>query len=55
MAMAFSVAGLRTPGVTLDDAGCVKKTFPTLHSALDDVVRSFASPAEPSGATGRTR
>lgn len=43
IAMAFSVAGLRTPGMTLDNPGCVKKTFPTFHSTLGDVVRSFTS------------
>jgi 3-phosphoshikimate 1-carboxyvinyltransferase len=34
IAMAFSIAGLRTPGITLDDPGCVKKTFPGFHTAL---------------------
>ncbi|MFJ2773927.1 3-phosphoshikimate 1-carboxyvinyltransferase [Streptomyces sp. NPDC087300] len=34
IAMAFSVTGLRTPGITLDDPGCVKKTFPGFHRAL---------------------
>jgi 3-phosphoshikimate 1-carboxyvinyltransferase len=34
IAMAFSIAGLRVPGVTLDDPGCVKKTFPGFHAAL---------------------
>jgi 3-phosphoshikimate 1-carboxyvinyltransferase len=34
IAMAFSVTGLRTPGITLDDPGCVKKTFPGFHTAL---------------------
>ena len=34
IAMAFSITGLRTPGITLDDPGCVKKTFPGFHSAL---------------------
>jgi 3-phosphoshikimate 1-carboxyvinyltransferase len=34
IAMAFSVTGLRTPGITLDDPGCVKKTFPGFHLAL---------------------
>ena len=34
IAMAFSVTGLRTPGITLDDPGCVKKTFPGFHQAL---------------------
>lgn len=28
MAMAFAVAGLRIPGVVIDDPGCVVKTFP---------------------------
>ncbi|AUA16749.1 3-phosphoshikimate 1-carboxyvinyltransferase [Streptomyces malaysiensis subsp. malaysiensis] len=37
IAMAFSVTGLRTPGITLDDPGCVKKTFPGFHRALDDL------------------
>jgi 3-phosphoshikimate 1-carboxyvinyltransferase len=40
--MAFSIAGLRTPGITLDDPGCVKKTFPTFHDVLSDVVEEFA-------------
>jgi 3-phosphoshikimate 1-carboxyvinyltransferase len=34
IAMAFSITGLRTPGITLDDPGCVKKTFPGFHQAL---------------------
>ncbi len=34
IAMAFSVTGLRTPGITLDNPGCVKKTFPGFHAAL---------------------
>ncbi|MEY9877177.1 3-phosphoshikimate 1-carboxyvinyltransferase [Streptacidiphilus sp. MAP12-33] len=34
IAMSFSVTGLRTPGITLDDPACVRKTFPEFHSAL---------------------
>jgi 3-phosphoshikimate 1-carboxyvinyltransferase len=34
IAMAFSITGLRTPGITLDDPDCVKKTFPGFHQAL---------------------
>ncbi|NUO56661.1 MAG: 3-phosphoshikimate 1-carboxyvinyltransferase [Hamadaea sp.] len=34
IAMSFSVTGLRTPGITLDDPDCVKKTFPTFHSVF---------------------
>ncbi|BFV60067.1 3-phosphoshikimate 1-carboxyvinyltransferase [Kitasatospora sp. CMC57] len=31
MVMSFAVAGLRTPGTTFDDPGCVRKTFPGFH------------------------
>lgn len=34
IAMACSVLGLRTPGVTLDDPLCVSKTCPDFHSLL---------------------
>lgn len=34
IAMAFSVTGLLTEGVNLDDPGCVRKTFPTFHETL---------------------
>ena len=34
IAMSFSVTGLRTPGISLDEPGCVKKTFPGFHEAL---------------------
>ncbi|MTE18072.1 3-phosphoshikimate 1-carboxyvinyltransferase [Streptomyces sp. TRM43335] len=34
IAMAFSVLGLRVPGITLDDPGCVTKTFPGFHGEL---------------------
>jgi 3-phosphoshikimate 1-carboxyvinyltransferase len=40
--MAFSVLGLRVPGITLDDPGCVSKTFPGFHEELD---RVFGSPS----------
>jgi 3-phosphoshikimate 1-carboxyvinyltransferase len=54
IAMAFSIAGLRTPGVTLDDPECVKKTFPTFHTVLADVVRSLKRDAvRPPLAPGR--
>jgi 3-phosphoshikimate 1-carboxyvinyltransferase len=37
MAMAFAVAGLAAPAptVTIDDPGCVTKTFPGYFRALD--------------------
>ncbi|MEV7723463.1 3-phosphoshikimate 1-carboxyvinyltransferase [Streptomyces sp. NPDC087917] len=34
MVMSFAVASLRTPGVTFDDPGCVRKTFPGFHEAF---------------------
>jgi 3-phosphoshikimate 1-carboxyvinyltransferase len=41
IAMSFSVAALRTPGTTLDDPGCVKKTFPEFHSFFADLRRTW--------------
>ena len=35
MAMAFALAGLRVPGVEIDDPGCVAKTWPGYFDALD--------------------
>ncbi|KDN86094.1 3-phosphoshikimate 1-carboxyvinyltransferase [Kitasatospora cheerisanensis] len=32
--MSFAVTGLRTPGITFDDPGCVRKTFPGFHEAF---------------------
>jgi len=29
--MSFAVAGLRAPGISFDDPGCVRKTFPGFH------------------------
>ncbi|MFE7404527.1 3-phosphoshikimate 1-carboxyvinyltransferase [Isoptericola sp. NPDC057559] len=43
IAMAFAVAGLRTPGLALDDPGCVKKTFPGFHERLAATVRELAA------------
>ncbi|WP_175409109.1 3-phosphoshikimate 1-carboxyvinyltransferase [Streptomyces sp. TRM64462] len=34
MVMSFAVTGLRTPGITFDDPGCVRKTFPGFHEAF---------------------
>jgi 3-phosphoshikimate 1-carboxyvinyltransferase len=35
MAMAFSLIGLRVPGVTIENPGCVSKTFPNFFQVLD--------------------
>ncbi|NUP45904.1 MAG: 3-phosphoshikimate 1-carboxyvinyltransferase [Catenulispora sp.] len=42
IAMAFSIAGLRVPGITLDDPGCVKKTFPGFHETLETLRRDWS-------------
>lgn len=41
IAMSFSVTGLRTPGLTLDDPDCVKKTFPTFHEVFAEFSRTL--------------
>jgi 3-phosphoshikimate 1-carboxyvinyltransferase len=35
MAMAFSLAGLRVPGVTIENPDCVSKTFPNFFEVLE--------------------
>ena len=35
MAMSFAVLGLRASGITIDDPGCVAKTFPGFWTTLD--------------------
>jgi 3-phosphoshikimate 1-carboxyvinyltransferase len=37
MAMAFALAGLRSPGVSIEDPGCVVKTFPGYWRLLDEL------------------
>ncbi|MDX3584212.1 3-phosphoshikimate 1-carboxyvinyltransferase, partial [Streptomyces europaeiscabiei] len=37
--MSFAVTGLRTPGITFDDPGCVRKTFPGFHEAFAELWR----------------
>ncbi|MEU7007520.1 3-phosphoshikimate 1-carboxyvinyltransferase [Streptomyces sp. NPDC046332] len=46
IAMAFSVLGLRAEGITLDDPGCVAKTFPGFHEELH---RLFPRHSVPTG------
>jgi 3-phosphoshikimate 1-carboxyvinyltransferase len=35
MAMAFSLIGLRVPGVTIENPSCVSKTFPNYFEMLE--------------------
>jgi 3-phosphoshikimate 1-carboxyvinyltransferase len=37
MAMSFAILGTKSPGILIDDPGCVAKTFPTFFSRLRDV------------------
>ncbi len=37
MAMAFSILGLRTPGIEIRDPECVRKTFPGYFDTLDEL------------------
>ena len=40
--MSFAVTGLRTPGMSYDDPGCVRKTFPAFHGEFADFVARSA-------------
>lgn len=40
--MSFAVAGLRVPGITFDDPGCVRKTFPGFHDAFAELRRGMS-------------
>ncbi|MFF7048277.1 3-phosphoshikimate 1-carboxyvinyltransferase [Streptomyces griseorubiginosus] len=37
--MSFAVTGLRVPGISFDDPGCVRKTFPGFHEAFAELSR----------------
>ncbi|WP_225831980.1 3-phosphoshikimate 1-carboxyvinyltransferase [Streptomyces sp. NK08204] len=37
--MSFAVTGLRVPGLSFDDPGCVRKTFPGFHEAFGAAFR----------------
>ena len=37
LAMAFSVLGLVSPGIVIDDPGCVAKSFPGFFALLDEL------------------
>ncbi|MEU9995074.1 3-phosphoshikimate 1-carboxyvinyltransferase [Streptomyces sp. NPDC050848] len=39
--MSFAVTALRTPGITYDDPGCVRKTFPDFHDVFGAFVGAF--------------
>jgi 3-phosphoshikimate 1-carboxyvinyltransferase len=37
IAMSFAVTGLRVPGISFDDPGCVRKTFPAFHEVFAEL------------------
>ncbi|WP_367322920.1 3-phosphoshikimate 1-carboxyvinyltransferase [Streptomyces sp. HUAS ZL42] len=39
--MSFAVTGLRVPGVSFDDPGCVRKTFPGFHEVFAELRRGI--------------
>ncbi|MGW7427387.1 3-phosphoshikimate 1-carboxyvinyltransferase [Streptomyces sp. NPDC054813] len=39
--MSFAVTGLRTPGISFDDPGRVKKTFPDFHEAFGELAAGW--------------
>jgi 3-phosphoshikimate 1-carboxyvinyltransferase len=45
IAMAFSVLGLRVPGLVLDDPRCVIKTCPRFHDLLAGLAADWGHPA----------
>jgi 3-phosphoshikimate 1-carboxyvinyltransferase len=45
MAMSFALLGLRAPGITIADPGCVAKTFPDYWSELDALRSPGVRPA----------
>jgi 3-phosphoshikimate 1-carboxyvinyltransferase len=44
MAMAFALVGLRTPGIQIENPGCVSKTFPNYFEALGQLRRAGPAP-----------
>ncbi|MGW7545157.1 3-phosphoshikimate 1-carboxyvinyltransferase [Streptomyces sp. NPDC054770] len=42
--MSFAVTGLRTPGISFDDPGCVRKTFPGFHEAFGELAAGWGIP-----------
>lgn len=42
MAMGFSLIGLRSPGIVINDPDCCRKTFENYFEVLDDVIRRLS-------------
>ena len=52
MAMAFSLIGLRVPGVVIENPDCVSKTFPNFFEVLDMLRALSPREASPQGTSG---
>jgi len=46
MAMSFALAGLRLPGVRINDPGCVNKTFPAFFEYLAGLGTNHVNPQD---------
>ncbi|MGW7169771.1 3-phosphoshikimate 1-carboxyvinyltransferase [Streptomyces sp. NPDC054884] len=44
--MSFAVTGLRVPGISFDDPGCVRKTFPGFHEAFGELAKALRKDAD---------
>ncbi|MEU2774429.1 3-phosphoshikimate 1-carboxyvinyltransferase [Streptomyces sp. NPDC007162] len=44
--MSFAVTALRAPGITFDDPGCVKKTFPEFHEVFGELAAGWGIPLD---------
>ena len=53
MAMAFTLIGLRVPGVVIENPDCVSKTFPNFFEVLDMLRLSSPRESSPQGMSGR--
>lgn len=47
MAMGFSLTGLRSPGIVIDNPGCCRKTFEDYFTVLDHVISQLRKPHHP--------
>jgi len=45
MAMGFSLIGLRSKGIEINDPGCCRKTFENYFEVLDEVIRTLNAPS----------
>jgi len=43
MAMGFTLAGLKSPGIVINDPGCCEKTFENYYLVLEDIISKISS------------